>query len=355
MGKMLALVVTAMAMLLVIGACGSDPTPTPKPVATATPVPTGPGSSADNPMKIKVVRPWSPQSPSIKNFYTPFIANINELTGGRLELVDFGGSEIAPAFEQMRPLLEDQFQALYTHASYLQEFTAIGTSGDFVKGDWDQRESCGLISAVQDAYADKLQGAHWMGPNIGAGYKIYLNDEITEPSLKGLKIRDSGLYGPFIKKLGGIPTRIPFPEIYTALEKGIIDGAAYAASGAHRGSWYNVVNYWVDDELGEGGGTGIFFNKKTWDAIPADLKPIINAEYERMAKANLANSRVDSTKTDENMRAEGTVGIKFDDAGMKLWQDTWFSEGKKEFIDSDSKNGPVVGAAMDCLKKIADG
>ncbi len=74
-----------------------------------------------------------------------------------------------------------------------------------------------------------------------------------------------------------------------------------------------------------------------------------------MAKANLANSRVDSANTDENMRAEGTVGIKFDDAGMKLWQDTWFNEGKKEFIDSDSKNGPVVGAAMDCLKKIADG
>ncbi|MBD85637.1 MAG: hypothetical protein CL743_03845 [Chloroflexi bacterium] len=357
MSKMLVLVMSVIAMGMLLVGCGSDdPTPTPAPVSaapTATPVPTGPGSSASNPLKIKVVRPWSTASASIKNFYLPLIDNINKVTEGRLELTDFGGSEVAPAFEQMRPLLDNQFQALYTHASYIQEFTAIGTAGDFVKGDWDAREECGLISSVQDAFKDRLMGAHWMGPNIGAGYKIYLNDEITEPSLKGLKIRDSGLYGPFIKKLGGIPTRIPFPEIYTALEKGIIDGAAYASTGAHRGSWYNVVNYWVDDELGEGGGTGLFFNKDTWAAIPADLKPVIAAEYERMSKANLDQARIDSAATDVNMRGEGTIGIEFDAAGMKTWQDTWYNEGKKAFIDKDATHGPAVGAAMDCLKKKA--
>jgi TRAP-type C4-dicarboxylate transport system substrate-binding protein len=347
--KKTVVMVVAILMLLSVVACGGDdPTATPEPAVAAAP--TGPGSSASNPINIKVVRPWSPATPSIKNFYLPFIDLINEKSNGRLVLTDFGGSEVAPSFEQMRPLLGNQFQALYTHASYIQEFTAIATSGDFVKGDWDTRESCGLISAVREALAGRLQGAYWTGPNIGAGYKIYLNENMTTPDLTGMKIRDSGLYGPFIKKLGGIPTRIPYPEIYTALEKGIIDGAAYASSGAHRGSWYNVVNYWVTDELGEGGGTGFFFNKQTWDAIPDDLKELINTEFERMSKENLANSRRDSAKTDAGMLAEGTVGIEFDAAGSDLWQSTWFEEGKKTFIDVDSTYGASVGAAMDCVR-----
>jgi TRAP-type C4-dicarboxylate transport system substrate-binding protein len=356
--KKLASVMIGMLVLLAAVGCGSaDPTATPVPApaaagaATATPVPyTGPGSSAANPFEIKLVRPWSPASSSIKNFYLPFIDNINEKSGGRLAFTDFGGSEVAPAFEQMRPLLANQFQALYTHASYIQEFTAIGTSGDFVIGDWDTRESCGLIEATQEAFAGRLQGAHWTGPNIGAGYKIYLKDEIKTPTLEGLKIRDSGLYGPFIKKLGGIPTRIPFPEIYTALEKGIIDGAAYASTGAHRGSWYNVVKYWVVDELGEGGGTGIFFNKETWDAIPTDLQEMIDEEFERMSRANLTQGRIDSAATDAAMLGEGVVGIEFNDADSALWQSTWFEEGKKTFIDIDGKYGKTVGAAMDCVR-----
>ena len=353
MRKILSVMIGMMVLLAAVGCGSADPTATPLPVAaapTATPVFTGPGSSAANPMEIKMVRPWSPASSSIKNFYLPFIENVNEKSGGRLVFSDFGGSEVAPAFEQMRPLLANQFQALYTHASYIQEFTAIGTSGDFVKGDWDARESCGLTSAQQEAFAGRLQGAHWTGPNIGAGYKIYLNEEITTPTLKGLKIRDSGLYGPFIKKLGGIPTRIPYPEIYTALEKGIIDGAAYASTGAHRGSWYNVVNYWVTDELGEGGGTGIFFNKKTWDAMPTDLQELVDSEFERMSKANLIQGRIDSAKTDAGMLSEGVVGIEFDAANTALWQSTWFEEGKKEFVDKDDVYGSKVGAAMDCVR-----
>lgn len=353
MTKLVATIIGLLVLLTAIG-CGSDPTATPvpkaAPTATATPVFTGPGSSAANPMNIKLVRPWSTASSSIKVFYLPFIDNINAKSGGRLVFSDFGGSEIAPAFEQMRPLLANQFQALYTHSSYIQEFTPIGNSGDFVVGDWDTRESCGLISAQQEALAGRLQGAHWTGPNIGAGYKIYLNDEITRPTLAGLKIRDSGLYGPFIKALGGIPTRIPYPEIYTALEKGIIDGAAYANTGAHRGSWFNVVKYWVVHELGEGGGTGIYFNKKTWDAMPVDLQEMVDGEFKRMSVANLVQSRIDSAKTDELMRGEGTIGIEFDAAGSALWQSTWYEAGKETFIDPDDTYGSKVGAAMDCVR-----
>jgi len=307
-----------------------------------------PGMTADNPLEIKMVRPWSTAAGSIKLFYLPFIERVNKATEGRVIFTDFGGPEVAPAFEQFRPLLENQFQALYTHASYMQEFTAIGTAGDYVKGGWDVRAECGLISSVQEAYAAK--GTHFLGPNVGAGYKIYLADEITSPDLSGLKIRSSGVYDPFIKALGGVATRIPFPEIYTSLEKGIIDGAAYASSGAHRGSWYNIVNYWVDDELGNGGGTGIHFNQKTWDAIPDDMKKVIEDLYEEMAKANMANSVADSQQTDEKMRGEGTIGIKFDAAGMKKWQDTWYTEGKKAFVDSDPDYGQSVGAAMECVK-----
>ena len=45
--------------------------------------------------------------------------------------------------------------------------------------------------------------------------------------LKGLKFRIGGLGGAILAKLGAVPQQIPPGEIYTSLERGLIDGAEW--------------------------------------------------------------------------------------------------------------------------------
>jgi TRAP-type transport system periplasmic protein len=65
----------------------------------------------------------------------------------------------------------------------------------------------------------------------------------TLEDMQGLKIRTVG--GPavdFIKAAGGVPTPMPAPDIYQALDKGVVDAAAVPWEAIHGFRLYEVVN-----------------------------------------------------------------------------------------------------------------
>ena len=45
--------------------------------------------------------------------------------------------------------------------------------------------------------------------------------------LKGLKVRSPGSVAGMIKALGATPVSMPMPEVYQALQKGVVEGAVY--------------------------------------------------------------------------------------------------------------------------------
>ena len=335
MRKTSLLLMTLVVMALMTVACGDDDD--------------SPGSSADNPIEVKGIRAWSDQTPSVQTYYLPFIERVNEASEGRVVLSDVGGPEVAPTFEAFRPVLDDAFQMWYGHSSYHEEFTTLGNAGDLVKGDWAVREECGLIEVVRDAYED--QGMYWFGPTTGGVYKIYLNDEINSASLDGLKIRTSGLYDAFLKEMGAVPTRIPFPEIYSSLEKGVIDGAAYFGDGAYRGSWYDIVDYGVAQSLGESGGTGMLINLQTWNKIPSDIQDLMNDIYREMADANYDAATAAGDEEVRLLEAEGLEFIELPPTEAKRWTDAWYEAGAAAFVDTNDKFGERTREAMECVRE----
>ncbi len=59
-------------------------------------------------------------------------------------------------------------------------------------------------------------------------YSLYTKKPITSiDDLKGKRFRTSPVYVPFIKALGAEAVIMPAGEIYTAIERGVIDGVAW--------------------------------------------------------------------------------------------------------------------------------
>ena len=64
--------------------------------------------------------------------------------------------------------------------------------------------------------------------NTGAQMGGWLRKEIKSvDDLKGLKFRIAGLAGTVLQKLGVIPQQLGAPDIYPALERGVVDGAEW--------------------------------------------------------------------------------------------------------------------------------
>ncbi len=61
--------------------------------------------------------------------------------------------------------------------------------------------------------------------------------------LKGLKIRSHGTNAKVVEALGGTPVAMPMPEIYTALQRGVVDGSLYPLETNKGWKMAEVVKY----------------------------------------------------------------------------------------------------------------
>ena len=62
-------------------------------------------------------------------------------------------------------------------------------------------------------------------PGTGVLFQLFLNKPIkTVADLKGMKIRVSPTNVPFMKAVGANPVQMPPSDVYTAMERGVVDG-----------------------------------------------------------------------------------------------------------------------------------
>ena len=94
--------------------------------------------------------------------------------------------------------------------------------------------------------------------------------------LKGMKIRGHGTTAALIKALGGVPVAMPMPELYQALQKGVVEGAFYPME-VNKG-WKMAEQVKYGTLAYSCAFTSSFFvvmNKKKWNALPDDVKKTI--------------------------------------------------------------------------------
>jgi len=105
----------------------------------------------------------------------------------------------------------------------------------------------------------------------------------TLEDFKGMKLRGHGTSAQMITALGGIPVSLPMPELYQSLQKNIVQGALYPIETNKGWRMGEVVDYLtLSTSIAYTSSLYVVMNKKKWDQIPDDLKPVImeiNAEW----------------------------------------------------------------------------
>jgi TRAP-type mannitol/chloroaromatic compound transport system substrate-binding protein len=115
---------------------------------------------------------------------------------------------------------------------------------------------------------------------------------------KGLKIRaPQGMNGEIFTQLGAAPVQLPGSEVYTALERGVVDAADWGTLsmnddlGYHKLAKYPTYPGFHSMPMGE-----ISVNKAKWDALPADLKAIIESATYEFARAMIQRNYLADAK-----------------------------------------------------------
>ena len=130
----------------------------------------------------------------------------------------------------------------------------------------------------------------------------------TLEDFDGLKTRShAAALSDWINGMGAEAQFLAFAEVYTALERGILDAGVTGSTPGHGQRWYEVTTY-LNGPLKSLLSTNNIINADEWDKIPEDLQQIF---IEEGAKSELEQLRLTSI--------QNVTGVQKNiDAGMEL-------------------------------------
>jgi TRAP-type transport system periplasmic protein len=302
---------------------------------------TAPAAAAE----YRMLTSWDKSNPAVPLLAEGFAKNVEAASKGNIKFV-LSGPETVPGFEQLQPVVAGAFHMLFTHGIYHYGQTGLSVGLDAVRGTIEERRSSGLFEALDKDYQKIGIKVVAVALSAKTGYAFALKAPVgPDGDLKGKKVRGTPAYHPLIRMLGGAPVVLPIPEVYTALEKGVIDGAASPVVGLLGVRWHEVAKYLAQPSFGF---THQLFlmNLATWNRFSdADKKLLVDEgrkmedlwyrEYDRMADAEV-----------KELIAKGVTVSQLGPSQAKL-NEVW-SEGLWELAE---KKSPAETKALRALAK----
>ena len=105
-------------------------------------------------------------------------------------------------------------------------------------------------------------------------FHLYLNKPITGPDLTGLKLRITPVYRDFFQALGATVIQTAPGEVYTALERGVVDGYGWPITGIFDLGWHEKTKYRVDPGF-YSAEVSIIVNKRKWDSLTHEQRAVL--------------------------------------------------------------------------------
>lgn len=181
--------------------------------------------------------------------------------------ISLDGPGVVPPFEQMQPVSAGVFDLLFTHGAYHTNTTGVGAAMDAVFVDPKKTHKSGLWDFIDEHY--KGHGLKLLAiPPLGTkGFQYILEEPIAgTPGLEGRRLRVSPTYTNVTKGLGGTPVLMSSGDVYSSLDRGVIDGAAWGLNGVEDSSWYEVADYFTKPTFGQTY-SYLFMNLEAFEAL----------------------------------------------------------------------------------------
>lgn len=255
----------------------------------------------------------------------PWMQKVNAEGKGVLQINFLGGPKAIPTFEVGNAVKTGVVDmALSTGAFY----TNVMPEADFLKLTQipvaEQRKN-GAFDAINKVWNEKGNTQYLARMVENQPFHIYTNKKIDKPDLTGQKIRISPVYRDFFQALNASVVTTPPGEVYTALERGVVDGYGWPIGGIFDLNWNEKTKYRVDP--------GFYDAEVSLTMNLPAYKKLTDAQRNYLQKQLLALEAQNTFWTqygkDETAKQEktGIQTIKFDAATSKAFHDKAYEIG----------------------------
>ncbi len=302
------------------------------------------GPALGETVTLKAITAWPKNASDNKSldFFLESVAQqIAKKYPGELKINLVGGPEAVKIQDQVPAAQRGMVDIVHTTNAY---YVSVLPEADAMKlsefPPWEERTN-GAWEFYNDLHEKRL-GLHFLG-RIGTDlpFNLYLSKPISAADLKGFNIRVSPMYLQVIKGLGGNPVVIPPTEVYTALERKVVDGYCWPTIGIREWGWEKQTKYVVEPGF-YSGPHPMVINLKTWNGLPKKLQDVITEASMEAEKKTVAYYLEEIKKEFPLLKQAGLQIITLPPAEKEKFLKVAQEEGWKDIIQKCPQTGPKL-------------
>lgn len=273
-------------------------------------------------------------TPELQNDYSQtaikvFETALEDMSEGKIDVQVYYNGQLAStdaALKQIQSgLIEAEFAADGQLAPFYKDIQILGVPYLFPSREvvWEVMDGP-FGQALNDDIAAKsgIRPLAWMENGGFRDFSTGSKAVASAADMEGLKIRtmSNPVHMEIVKALGASPTPIPWGELYTSLQTGVVDGQENSVSTFRQARLYEVQKHIVRDQHVYSF-LGLYMSEKFYQSLPDDLKGKVQ---DAAAVARLANRLISVRSESTNIEYLQSQGVTITDITpeqMKEFQD----------------------------------
>ena len=203
-----------------------------------------------------------------------WISEVNKDGKGVLQINFIGGPKAIPTFEVGNAVKTGVVDIGFSTGAF---YTNLMPEADALKlselAMAEQRKN-GAVDLINRIWQEKANMYYLARVVEFTPFHLYINKKIDKPDLTGMKIRITPVYRDFFQAMNAqVMTTAP-GEVYTALERGVIDGYGWPIHALFDLNWQEKTKFRVDPGF-YNAEVSLVMNLDKWKALPTPARDFL--------------------------------------------------------------------------------
>lgn len=273
--------------------------------------------------------------------FEKFVEQVNAEGKGIIQINYIGGPKAMPPFEVGNALKAGVVDIANTTGAFTTNVMPESDAWKLTERPMSELRKNGGYDYMAKLYAEKMNAIFLARLVDNNQFHLYLNKPISTPDLTGLKIRITPVYRDFFQALGATVVQTPPGEVYTSLERGVVDGYGWPITGIFDLGWHEKTKYRVDPGFYTVE-VSVLVNKTTWDKLSDAQKAVLRKAAERGEAEAAAEFGAENAKDTKRQADAGIQTIKFDGTVAEAYRTKAYQAGWEGVIKQSPEHGPKI-------------
>ena len=267
---------------------------------------------------LKLATSWPAHFPIMGTGIERFAQNVYRASGGTLEIKLYPKNTLVPALAVFDAASSGEIDAFHSGPYYWKgKNSAFSLFSGVPFGFTAEEINSWMYYGNGLKLWREMYARYNLYPFPGGNTNIQMGGWFRKPirsleDMKGLKMRIPGLGGEVYSKLGVNPVLLPAGEIYTSLERGMIDATEWVGPALDlKMGFYKVAPYYYSGWHEPGSILEMTFNKHSWEKLSPEHQAIIEMATSDLNAQMTYEFHAENIKALETLKEHGVILEKY--------------------------------------------